>query len=245
MKIVSLNIECDKHYERIFPFLENESVDVVCMQEVLEEDFEYIKENLGMGGVYIPQGIVTSSHPSYSHLYGKLFGVAIFSSTILESGYSFYWGNENNCRLDVSQYSKDVQGLQSFVTLWVKVIVDGVEYRCVTTHFPVTVEGQSSPYQVEVANSFLKGLEQFENFFFCGDFNAPRGNETFAMMARKYKDCIPEKYVTSLDQNLHRFPGIQFMVDGLFTTVNYIASDVTLVDGLSDHMAIVATIIKV
>jgi hypothetical protein len=36
-----------------------------------------------------------------------------------------------------------------------------------------------------------------------------------------------------------------FMVDGLFTTKEYQATDVHLVDGLSDHMAIVGTITKV
>lgn len=34
------------------------------------------------------------------------------------------------------------------------------------------------------------------------------------------------------------------MVDGLFTTSDYKASNVRLVDGVSDHMAIVADIYK-
>ena len=35
------------------------------------------------------------------------------------------------------------------------------------------------------------------------------------------------------------------MVDGLFTTPAYKASDVKLVDGISDHMAIVAKINRI
>jgi hypothetical protein len=34
-----------------------------------------------------------------------------------------------------------------------------------------------------------------------------------------------------------------YVVDGLFTTPEYKATDVGLVDGVSDHMAIVATIV--
>jgi hypothetical protein len=48
--------------------------------------------------------------------------------------------------------------------------------------------------------------------------------------------------MTSLDQNLHRIPGLQFMVDGLFTTEKVRAENVALCDGVSDHMAIVATL---
>ena len=70
-------------------------------------------------------------------------------------------------------------------------------------------------------------------------------NEAFDRIARKYKDNIPKKYKTSLDQNLHRVKGLQYMVDGLFTTPGYKASNVKLVDGVSDHVAIVADIEKV
>jgi hypothetical protein len=44
---------------------------------------------------------------------------------------------------------------------------------------------------------------------------------------------------------LHRVKGIMFMVDGLFTTSKYNATNVKLVDGVSDHMAIVANIEKI
>ena len=74
--------------------------------------------------------------------------------------------------------------------------------------------------------------------------NAPRGNETFSRLEEKYKDNIPREYKTSIDQNLHKVKGIQFMVDGLFTTPVYKASNVKLVDGISDHMAVVAEINK-
>ena len=39
--------------------------------------------------------------------------------------------------------------------------------------------------------------------------------------------------------------GLGLMVDGLFTTPKYIASNVKLEPGVSDHMAIVANIEKV
>jgi hypothetical protein len=48
--------------------------------------------------------------------------------------------------------------------------------------------------------------------------------------------------MTSIDPKLHRAGALQLMVDGLFTTPGYEASDVMLHTGVSDHCAITARI---
>ena len=89
----------------------------------------------------------------------------------------------------------------------------------------------------------------------CGDFNAPRmyegkPGEIFAMLAAKFKDNIPAIYETSIDVSLHRNGKTNAqelsdkMVDGLFTTPAYEASDVVLHPDISDHYAISATITR-
>lgn len=243
MKLVSLNIECNKHYERFLPFLKKENPDVICLQEVLEEDFEFIKKELGCQGIFKPFEYVVSPHPNYVNLLGKKFGNAIFSKNIIDSGYFFYWGLEENCRVSYEEYRQRREDLRSYVLMWVDIQDEsGKTYRYVTTHFPVTKEGESTPHQLEILEPFFRKLDEFGEFVLCGDFNAPRGKETFTRLSKKYTDNIPDTYVTSIDQHLHRMKNIQFMVDGLFTTPKYIASDVSLIDGVSDHMAIVATI---
>jgi hypothetical protein len=77
-----------------------------------------------------------------------------------------------------------------------------------------------------------------------GDFNAPRGKEIFSIFTEKLKDNIPLNYETSLDENLHRAGKLTYMVDGCFTTPEYVASDVELRFGVSDHAAVLATITK-
>jgi endonuclease/exonuclease/phosphatase family metal-dependent hydrolase len=246
MKLVSLNIECNKHYERILPFLEKENPDVICLQEVLEEDFEFLKEKLGREGIYKPQLMVTSDHANYTDLQGKRFGVAIFSNHIVESGYSYYWGKESYSFTNFDEYIKNRGMFRSYVLIWVKVRNESGElFTFVTTHYPISKEGESSAHQLEVLVPFFEKLDTINDFILCGDFNAPRGNETFRRIAERYTDAIPEKYKTSLDQNLHRVKGLMFMVDCLFLTKEYSAHDVALVDGLSDHMAIVGRIEKV
>ena len=56
--------------------------------------------------------------------------------------------------------------------------------------------------------------------------------------SRKYKNNIPTKYKTSIDQNLRKVKGVRFMVDGLFVTPAYKASKARPQDDISDHMAI-------
>jgi endonuclease/exonuclease/phosphatase family metal-dependent hydrolase len=91
-------------------------------------------------------------------------------------------------------------------------------------------------------------LQSEKDFALCGDFNAPRGGEIFTTLASHYTDNIPSKYETSIHVALHRAGSVDgarlahLMVDGLFTTSGYAASDVRLEFGVSDHAAIVATI---
>lgn len=246
MKVISLNIETDNHYERIFSFVDKHKPDVICMQEVLEKDFEYIKERLGMDGIF---KVFMRRNPAYTldeNLKKERDGVAIFSRSITRKGHFFYWGKEENLYLPYAQYLENEEHSKNYVALWVDTIdKDGNTMRFVTTHFPVTQEGESTPHQLEILAPFFKELDRLGEFVLCGDFNAPRGNETFSRIKERYYDAIPSHYITSLDQNLHRVKGLIYMVDGLFLTESYSATEVTLEDGVSDHMAVVATINKV
>lgn len=243
MKLVSLNIEYNKHYERVFPFMFEQEPDVICFQEVLEEDFLYLKESLGLEGVFKAHAYALSELDHYTNVYSRRSGVAIFSKKIVKTGYSFYWGKEEYSFLPFNEYKQNRKENRSYVLLWADIEdCNGEIYRCATTHFPVTENGESTPHQLEILPQFFECLSGLGDCSVSGDFNAPRGNETFRRIATLHKDNIPEKYLTSIDQNLHRTKGIMHMVDCLFTTPNYIASDVSLVDGVSDHMAIIATI---
>ncbi len=245
MRLISLNIETDFHYDLIFPFFEKENADIICLQEVLEDDFLVIKERLGMEGVYKAFMYENSNLEHYKNKHGKKQGNAIFAKNILHSGYCFYWGREENVSIVFDEYNKDENLQKNYVVVHVSMLgEDGQVYTIANTHFPVTVRGESTPHQLEIVEPLSKYLDSLQGVVLVGDFNAPRGNATFTKIVEKYKDNIPKHYTTSLDQNLHRVKGLQFMVDGLFTTPEYSASDVKLVDGVSDHMAIVATITK-
>ncbi len=240
MKLISLNIELNKHLDLIFPFLQKEKPDVLCLQEVLEEDIPKIQELLNYDVIFKPCSYATNEY--YLAQRGKRLGVAIFAKKINSSGFDYYVGKEENINKPFSEYNKEDKNK---VVVWVDIFDEKNNlFKIATTHLPVTDAGESTPYQLMTAESLLKSLEKFDEIILCGDMNAPRGNKTFTLLNSKYADNIPFEYKTSIDQNIHRVHGLMYMVDCLFTTPAYKTSDVKLVDGLSDHMAIVANIEK-
>lgn len=244
MKLISINIECNRHTKLVLNFLKKEKPDVICLQEFLEEDFEFYKKELGLKGVFQQWNYSESSY--YKDLVGKRQGLVIFTDEIIESGFSFYQGGEENILKPYLEYMSDEKFQNNKAFVWVDIKdKDNNVFKFVTTQLPVTKEGNVTQYQIKVIESLLSRLDNLEEFILCGDMNAPRGRESFSLISEKYKDNIPLEYKTSIDQNLHKVKDIQFMVDGLFTTPRYIVSMVKLIDGVSDHMAIVAQIDKV
>lgn len=243
MKLISINTEHNIHNETVLKFLKKEKADVICLQEFLEEDFSLYKKELNLLGVFQPW--VYLKDKNHSDLTGKKQGNAIFAKNIIDSGSTFYVGKEDNISKSFQEYISDEKFQKNRSFLWVKIKNNNGEiFKFITTQLPSTDNGEVTKYQLKVINLLLSHLDKQGEFVLCGDMNTPRGNKSFATFEEKYKDNIPLEYKTSIDQNLHRVKGIQFMVDCLFTTLVYKASNVRLIDGISDHMAIVADINK-
>lgn len=242
MKLVSVNIENNLHTDRVLHFLEREQPDVVCFQELLEEDVARYEAALGYKVVYQPWYYITQSD-RYPALVGKRHGVAVLARDFRASGSVFYTGKRENINKSYEEYAGNDALQHNHVFVWADVMGEsGAVFRIVTTHLPVTVRGAVTDHQLKTIDTLLEALKDKGELVLCGDTNAPRGREAFGMIAEQYTDNIPMHYATSIDQHLHKVPGIQFMVDGLFTSPAYTASNVRLVDGVSDHMAVVAQI---
>jgi exonuclease III len=239
MKLISLNIEMNKHTDVILEFIRAENPDVICFQELLEDDFSFYKKEFALDGIF--QSCRYSRHSNYPESMGKKIGVAIFAKNIVRSGFMYYVGNGTELLKPFDAvHFKDEEAL-----VWAEIKnTDGIVYTFATAHLPVTHHGESSPFQLQALENFFTKLDTLREFVLAGDMNAPRGNETFNRLAKKYKDNIPLEYKTSIDQNLHRVKGLPYMIDCLFTTPLYRASNVSLMDGVSDHMAVVGEIEK-
>ena len=243
LKLISLNIERSKHLDVVVPFLEREQADVVNIQELLQHDVPRIAAATGaVDIVFTPMCRLKFEDP------GALYGTGIFSRVpVRERGEQYYVGQagvipESNAT-ELLTYNDEYRAVS-----WVTVEKDGTVFRVATTHFTWTPDGSASDEQRQDMRNLMQILGTMGEFVLSGDFNAPRGGEMFSLLSSAYTDNIPPQYKTSLDLTLHRAArerGDQLankMVDGLFATPGYTVSDVRLVDSVSDHMAIVATI---
>ena len=90
IKILNLNIEGDKHLPQVIKLVEREKPDVVCLQEVFEEDFHMLHRRFGMQGIFMPTVWIDSAGlPGF----GKTgpFGVALFSRLPGEFSGEYYF----------------------------------------------------------------------------------------------------------------------------------------------------------
>ncbi len=238
MKFISLNIERDWHYARVFPFIERERPLVACLLEVLDSDVARFESALGAKAVYTSVAVADKGRGT--EVLGKKgiqTGHGIFSALpIVESGVLNYCG----CPDGAPILPESGHGHKTLV--WAKVRDGSVPYTITLTHFTWTLHGEVTDEQRTHLAALLKLLERFPDTVLAGDFNAPRGREIWDTLAMKYRDNIPKEHTTSLDQNLHATPGLQYVVDGLFSTPEYVCEDTTLVCDVSDHCAVVSSV---
>ncbi len=251
LKLISINVETDRHFDRLIPFLKKEDPDVICMQELMEHSIPGIESDLGMKSVSTAKsrrgegedlGTVTLSV--------GIEKIGVFAKVpLVASEVSYYVPPQSELPTfdftsNETKYKTELHPVLS--CLFQK---NSQHFQVITTHFTWTPNGQPDEHQRADIKELIKILDGSGEFIFCGDLNAPRGGEIFNELSSRYKDNIPPEYITSLDPEFHRaskqgkLHEIQDkMVDGLFTTPGYVASNVRLVSGLSDHMAIVSEI---
>lgn len=233
LKIISLNIEQDRHLDCIIPFLQQQKPDVVLLQEVLHKDITKLENALEMKSVFTQLSFLQCEKDV------QKYGMATFSSLpIVNTHHAYYKGSGDALFLMLLEEAEKM----ARAILMTEVVKDNQSYCLINTHFTWSPDGNPTALQHENLNVFFQLLEQIPEFILCGDFNAPRGTAIFEKIASKYKDNIPLDIQTTIDKNLHRAGDLGLVVDGLFTTPRYSVESIKLFDSLSDHWAIVASV---
>jgi endonuclease/exonuclease/phosphatase family metal-dependent hydrolase len=239
IKSISINVEYGKHIDKVYSLIKKEKPDVICFQEILKEEFEFFRKKLKMNGISSSLGIfpkIEGVRNSNKYVY-----TAILTKFDILKKYSFRY---NSYEPDIFSF----QPKNSRPIVIAEVIKNKKVYRVANTHFThlkKTYTGQTDNRQRKALRQMLKILKQFDYLILMGDFNSPRGGEIFGRISRVYKDNIPKKYDSSLDPKLFKLPELKLMIDGLFTTPEYVASEVKLVGNVSDHMAVVANVCRI
>ena len=236
LQLLQLNIERDKHFDRIIPFLAEHKPDVVCVQEISEHSVPRL-ESLGYTSYFVPMNNREAEEGRFVQ------GVALFSLAPMHRTWAVQYGGPIG---DLPEYRDESEAIkhdsQQYVAIFGEVTKDGTLFRIGTTHFPWTAGGEASDFQRADMQNLISVLDEIGSFVFTGDFNAPRGGEIFSLLAKSYKDDVPAQYTSSIDGSLHKAGPLPYMVDGIFSTPDYHVSDVTMHTGVSDHCALTATV---
>ncbi len=238
LKLVSLNIEGDKHFDRFLPMLEEEQPDVVCLQEVFAQDLPYLEQKLHMQSVYAPN-VVYLTPNQYGIAPRGTWGITLLSKLpLVQPVIHYYHGGKQRIPVFIDGQPNSANR----AVILAQVTKDEQLYQVATTHFTWSAQGKINEAQGRDFISLSQFLSHYSSLILTGDFNAPRGRELFQKFADHFQDQIPPQIQTTLDPQLHYAGPLDLVVDGLFTTPDYIVSDVKLVAGVSDHQAIVAEI---
>lgn len=241
LRLISHNVDHDKHFPAITAMCEKVSPDAFCALEIYEKDLERFEVFFNSKGHFVPACYMSVPDPEKKMTHCYLRGAAFFSKyPIISFTYTYYFRDEHSLVVKVPGDAIDI----AMALCEAVVEKDGVPYKICFTHFSKSPleGGDADDTQRANLQKLFSILDTKGEFVLCGDFNAPRGKEIFSTISERYTDNIPTTCTRSLDPDLHRRPDLELMVDGLFTTPAFHASDVHFETGVSDHYAIVANI---
>lgn len=233
LKIVSLNTEQDRHFERIIPFLKEHKPDVVLLQEVLNTDISFFEENLNMKSLFSPSNYLVRKDRL------PQIGLVTLSALPMTNYSAYYRGREDELPVIIEG---DAEKMARSIVV-THVTKNNTSFCLVNVYFTWSPDGKPTEMQYRDQKALLKLLSPLPEFILCGDFNAPRGTLIFDGFAARYKDNIPPHITTTIDKNLHRAGDLNIVVDGVFTTPAYHVTSIELFDGLSDHWGVVAEVV--
>lgn len=233
LTLLTLNIEADRHLDRVHAALREHLPDIVCLQEVIESDCA----RLASSGDYDVKFSVSGRLPMPSGEHSR-WGVAVFSRLPLRRQTESYYSDDASIR--VLREPNDPRR----VLLVTELEHQGQPYRIATTHFTWTANGQIDELQKEDFTRLEKVLAGYADYVLCGDFNAPRGREMYGKFTGDLGliDHLPIAVTSTIDGRLHRAGALELVVDTIFSTPGYRVTQTRILDGISDHKGILARI---
>jgi endonuclease/exonuclease/phosphatase family metal-dependent hydrolase len=245
VKIITLNVELNRHHERVLALVAREAPAVLCFQEATESLLLQLADRYEavflpyvlrtIAGETIPEGLAVLVDRSRGEI-----------RETREYRHVFAPG-------EVRHYDEDLPFLNvNYGTLLAQLGVDGEVYTIGSTHGAWTPQGREPDAgQTAAISRFVSELAGEAPHVMVGDFNVPRRlSPLYSLLTSLYTDAIPESVTSTLDPTYHRLGSLpekaelfrDFVVDYVFTQPPYTATNVRTIAGVSDHMAVVADI---
>ena len=236
LKLLTLNVEQDRHRDRVRTALATHLPDIVCLQEVLEPECSVLAEIGGYEFQYAPMTRVRSG--TLNRMENLTWGIAVLTRIPLQHRKIIYYSDDPELR-DFHQPSDARQ-----VLIATEFEHEDLPHRLVTTHFTWSPDGQFTQEQHTDFQRLKAALTAYPDYVLCGDFNAPRGGALFSLFADELRliDHLPASVTTTIDPQFHRAGALELVVDTIFSTRDYAVNELEVVEGISDHKGILARV---
>jgi endonuclease/exonuclease/phosphatase family metal-dependent hydrolase len=235
LKLLTLNIEASRHRDRVHAALVQHRPDIACLQEVIDEDCPFF-QSAGSYQCFYTRSVLwpDGANPALT----RNWGLAILTRVPVEDSLVIGYSEDDRVRV------LDEPNAPRRKLLGMQVRSGGHTYRIFTTHFTWSDAGTINELQRADFVRLQAALAPYPEYVLCGDFNAPRGREMFALLENGLglTDQLPPDVATTIDGRYHRGGALQLVVDTIFTTPAYSVSSIEVLEGLSDHKAILATL---
>lgn len=216
--------------EKQIAFLQKNNFDIICLQEISSKKIYHYETVLEMHAYY---------QMTYRRDDGTEVGIGILSKFPFMKKETLVYGDQET-NLTGTEISNRV-----VIAVSVSPLSDGDTWHVLNTHFTWSPEGLPDDKQRMHLRNLLQITKKYGAVLLCGDFNAPRGGEIFDCIATEYNDNVPYEYTTSIDSENHRAGHLDYMVDGIFSTKDFKASNFKMHSDLSDHLGLSADIEKI
>lgn len=238
LKLLTLNIEQDRHLDRVAQTIATHLPDIVCLQEVFEKDCAKLAAVGGYQVKYaistlMPEGKAGNTSP-------RSWGVAVLTRVQLINQTVAYYSDDP--RIRIFNAPNDPRRMVVMTELQ----HEGRFYRSGTTHFTWSMAGATTEEQLADFARLKRVLLPYSDYVLCGDFNAPRGGELFARFTDELGliDHLPPNVTTTIDPQFHYAGALELAVDTIFSTPEYSVTDVQVLEGISDHKGILARVAR-
>ena len=240
LKLLTLNIEHDRHLDRVQHAIATHLPDIVCLQEVFETDAPVLAAAGGYDVKYAINTYMPTGRKAGKSEGVRSWGMAVLTRVPVRSQAVLYYADDADIRV-----LKEPNDPRRAVIV-TELEHDGALYRIGTTHFTWSMGGETTAEQLADFARLKQVLAPYPDYVLCGDFNAPRGREMFAKFTDELglTDNLPADVTTTIDPEFHYAGALELAVDNVFSTPGYGVTDVRVLEGLSDHKGILATITR-
>jgi len=262
LKIIHLNIERSKHIDNVLKLLKEEKPDIVCFQEAMISDIKNIALKLNYQTAFAPRFLIKNNDGEDQE------GSAILSkySILKIKNYKY----NDKLPVNVPVYSEDepiskknVRPKNRFLFNYNLLTAsiknsEGKKITVATTHFPVV--DHSAPGLADHELGSIKDINELEHadiylerlisnirllndpLIFTADLNNARGEYVYDALAHELVDIVPNSIQSTIDPKLHRKSGLKLVVDTMMTSFNVSVKKFRIIEGISDHKALISLI---